>query len=261
MESALIPSNPAEVRRTLGWALVGSLTLAALTACVAILSGSFDNTDERVIFSSLAFSLYSGVTAAGASMRLRAVGREELLGTATVATATFSFGLFLVGLWGETGSETLWRLVGATAVTALASAHACMMLGARRRGDSSAVSTMTRVSVALGGVDASIAVLAILGAIDDVSDSGAEFFAVLLIALLLTTALAPIVRKLQQPAATAAAPAREARAEEPPAAFVVEVIEAADRIDELNGDPGIRAPEIRREVERLRRLARAYAGP
>jgi hypothetical protein len=37
------------------------------------------------------------------------------------------------------------------------------------------------------------------------------------------------------------------------------VLAAADRIDSLNGDPGNRATEIRREVERLRELVRTYS--
>jgi hypothetical protein len=38
------------------------------------------------------------------------------------------------------------------------------------------------------------------------------------------------------------------------------VIAAADRLDALNADPGNRAPEIRRELQRLRELARSHSG-
>jgi hypothetical protein len=77
MEGSLLPGDPAEIRRALGWALVASLSLAAVTASFALQSGSFDDTDERVILSSLAFSLYSGVSASGASLRMRAAGAED----------------------------------------------------------------------------------------------------------------------------------------------------------------------------------------
>ena len=41
------------IRRVLGWVLVGSLCLAALVAIAALLSGSFDDTDWRLIGTSL----------------------------------------------------------------------------------------------------------------------------------------------------------------------------------------------------------------
>jgi hypothetical protein len=239
-----LPRDPTEIRRALGWALVAGLTVAALTASFALLSGSFDDTDGRVIFSSLGFCLYSGVSATGASLRLRTIGAEQQLGAATVAVATFSFGLFLVALWSDSDSETLWRVVGSTAVAALAGSHACLVVGARRASDTPLVSGLATASLALGAADAFIAVLAITGAIEDVDDGQAQFFGVLLIALLLTTTLAPILRRLQRQSASTLAE---------------EVLAAADRIDELNRGPGIRAPEIRKEVERLRALARGYA--
>ena len=42
-------------------------------------------------------------------------------------------------------------------------------------------------------------------------------------------------------------------------ALATEVRAAADRIEALNADPGNRAPDIRRECERLRGLARSYS--
>jgi hypothetical protein len=37
------------------------------------------------------------------------------------------------------------------------------------------------------------------------------------------------------------------------------LLAAADRIEALNGDPGNRAPDIRRECERLRELVRSHS--
>lgn len=47
------------VRRVLSWALVGALCVAALTAVAAILSGGFDETDGRVIATSLGFAVFT----------------------------------------------------------------------------------------------------------------------------------------------------------------------------------------------------------
>jgi hypothetical protein len=90
-----------------------------------------------------------------------------------------------------------------------------------------------------------------------------DLIAVTVILLVLTTALQPIVRRIaaSSPARDAAplsvAPAGSGRSEPQP--FAAEVLAAADRIDALNGDPGNRAPEIRREVERLRELVRNHS--
>ena len=55
---------------------------------------------------------------------------------------------------------------------------------------------MAAISIALGTVDTSLGALAVLEAIDP-DGSYAEFVGVLVIELLLSTALAPLLRKLQ----------------------------------------------------------------
>ena len=59
-----------DLRRSLGWALVVSLTIAAFTASIAIVSGDFSDGDARVIGTSLGFAVFSAFAAAGGSMRL-----------------------------------------------------------------------------------------------------------------------------------------------------------------------------------------------
>src|SRR5829696_1507737 len=56
-----------KVRRVAGWALVGGLSVAALTAIAALLAGDFGETEWRVIFSSLGFAIASAVAASGAN--------------------------------------------------------------------------------------------------------------------------------------------------------------------------------------------------
>jgi hypothetical protein len=76
-----------KVRRAAGWALVGGLSVAALTAIAALLAGDFGETEWRVIFSSLGFAIASAVAASGATQRLRASGLLRDLGTATAVLA------------------------------------------------------------------------------------------------------------------------------------------------------------------------------
>jgi hypothetical protein len=69
------------------------------------------------------------------------------------------------------------------------------------------------------------------------------------IALLLTTALPPIMRRIQGPAVPEAAPR--------PSGLAAEVLAAADRIERLSGGD----ERIRAECARLRAMARAGVEP
>jgi peptidoglycan/LPS O-acetylase OafA/YrhL len=65
------PQSRASLRRALGWSLVAGLSVAALTAAFAVVDGSFDETDGRVIATSLGFAVFSATGSAGAFLRLR----------------------------------------------------------------------------------------------------------------------------------------------------------------------------------------------
>ena len=245
-----------KVRRAAGWAMVGGLSIAALTAIAALLAGDFDDTELRVIFSSLGFAFASAVAASGASQRMRATGRLRDLGTATVGLAGIAFLLLLAGLWlDDWGTEGIWRAFGCAAVLAVAGSHACVVLGARRRSDSEAVNVLVVAALALAAVDTFGGLLPIAGVVDDVGEGGAKFFGATLVLLLLTTLLQPLMRRLQ-PAPGAASGARQAAVD----LLADEVATIADRIEELARGPALRTPEIRREAERLRNIARSFQG-
>jgi hypothetical protein len=245
------------IRRTVGWALVGGLTIAAITASAAVVDGSFDDSDWRVIGTSLGFAIYSSFGAAGASLRLRASAAKQALGTATVLLAGLGFVLLLAWLWVDEDADGLVRAWGAVSLAAVAASHACIVTGARRPTDSEVVSLLATTSIVLAVVDATAGILPIVGLVDDVDEGVVELIAVLVIALVLTTVLPPIMRKLagppRAPAAADGAPAN--RADE----LARDVLAAADRIEAMNAGNTGRGPEIRRECERLRELARRYA--
>jgi hypothetical protein len=250
-------SNP-NFRRLAGWALVAGLTLAALTAAAALMVGDIDDTELRVILTSIGFALSSSVAATGAAQQARPAKGLRLVGLATAALAIAAFALLVAGFWtdmDEWGSEGVWRAFGTTAVLALAGCHACLVLGARRRSDSQAVTAIVTASLVLAAVDAAGAVAPIAGLTDDVSEETAKLLATALVLLVLTSVLPPIVRRLAPAASTRPNGPRENAIER----LSGEVEAIADRIDELNRGPAIRAPEIRREVERLRRLARSFS--
>ena len=254
------------VRRALSWALVTALCVAALTAIGSILTGDFDETDGRVIAMSLGFAVFSATAASGASLRFRDSEKLRTLGLAAMALSALSFLLLPVALWSD---DDAWRWFGCTALTALACSHASLVSGASRAGDSAAVELLGTASIALAVVNSFFGILAISGAVEDVDEGLGELMAALVVLLLLTSALPPILRRIQSPAAAAASQgsgsSRSAEADATrdrrPASlsFSAEVLAAADRIEALNGDPGNQAPEIRRECARLRELARSYS--
>lgn len=250
-----VADQRASVRRALSLALVAALCIAALTAIAAILSGDFDDTDVRVIGTSLGFGVFSATAASGGSLRFRQSVNLRMLGLATMALSAVSFLLFCGAIWIDSEDDAWWQWFGCAGLATLASSHASLVTGALRDGDTPAIRGLTTASVALGTVDASFGILAISEAVDSVDVAVGQLVAVLVILLLLTTALPPILRRLQR---TPAAPA--ARAQTPRLQHTTEIMSAIDHIEALNADPGNHAPEIRRECERLRQLMRAYDG-
>jgi hypothetical protein len=242
------------VRRTLGWLLVAGLVVAALAASVAILEGSFDDADWKVIGTSLGFSLYSALAAAGASLRLKPGALQRQLGGATMLLSAVGFVLLLAWVWPEPDDyDAVVRAWGAVSLVALAASHACIGTAARRSTDSEAVSLLATMSIALGVIDATAAILPIVGIVDEVEDGAAELFAVMVIALLLTTVLPPIMRRLGGSDRAPAPPKTTAES------LAQDVLAAVDRIEAMNAGNVGRGPEIRRECERLRALARQYS--
>jgi peptidoglycan/LPS O-acetylase OafA/YrhL len=260
------PEARAIVRRTLSWAFVAALCAAALTAVGAIATGDFDETDGRVLGTSLGFAVFSATTAAGASLRFRRSGEMRVLGLATMLLSIAAFLLLLVALWIDDG-DSAWRWFGSAALLAFACSHASLVSGALRDTDTPLVRGLGWTSIALGLVDAFFGVLAVSGAVDVVDEGFARLVAVLVVLLLLTTALPPILRRLRR----GAAPGSETRAapESPPRAaasrqaqtqprLVAEVLAAADRIAELAADPANRASDIQRECAHLREIASSH---
>jgi hypothetical protein len=172
-----------------------------------------------------------------------------VLGTATVAGSALTFALLAAGLWTDLlDDEATWRVWGCLLIVTVACSHACLVLMARRPTDSDLVRLLVSVSLATAGIDAFFGLLPTSGIVDDeVGEGFGKLLAALVVVLLFSTLIPPILRRLQRPQATTDG-------------FAGEVIAIADRIDELGRGPGIRTPEIRRETERLRRLAKGQTG-
>lgn len=244
------------IRRALGWVLVGSLCAAALVSIVALVSDSFDDTDWRLIGTSLSFAVYSALAASGAAVRVKERPVAGPLGALTVAAAAIAWALLLVLLWGGLDdSEALARTWGVATIAALACSHASVVLRGTRASDTPAISALIVGSIALGALDATAGALAAAGALEvDEDDPVVRLMAVAVVLLLLTTALPVVLRRLSYTGeATASAwPASRGSALERLAA---EVVAATERIECLDDRDAVRA-----ECRRLRELARGHGG-
>jgi hypothetical protein len=251
------------IRRFASLALVTGLCFAAAAAVLALLTGSFDDTDTRVILTSVGFAIASATASSGAAARLRASAGLELLGTATLIASVAAFVLLLAGLWtnmDEWGSAGVWRTFGCVAILGVAGSHACLMLGALRRADVPVVRVLTVSSICFAAFDSLAVILPLAGLVDDIDEPWPRIFGAVLVLLVLTSVLPPIMRRMQ-PAARPAENAngngngRAAAADDFLASAVIRI---ADKIDALNSDPGNRTPEIQAEVNRLRNLAQSF---
>jgi hypothetical protein len=235
--------DPAALRTAAGWAFVAGLCVAALVAIVALLNGSFDDDDLRVVGTSLGFSVFSSTGAAGSSLRRRPDTWQWAFGTATMASAVAAFGLLLLVLWGD-GS---WRSFGVAGLIALWSGHASLVLGGLRPGDSALIRMLAGAAVVTLGVDAAVGVLALVGSLDDTDLEGiGQLLAALLVVALLSTALPPVLRRLQG----VGEPRRRSRN-----GLADGVTAVADRLGAMDLPPQARA-----EIARLRELVREADG-
>jgi hypothetical protein len=90
-----VDSKAASIRRFAGLSLVTGLCVAAAAAVLALVTGSFDETDTRVILTSIGFAIASATASSGAAARLRPSAAMHLLGTATLVASIAAFVLLL----------------------------------------------------------------------------------------------------------------------------------------------------------------------
>ena len=187
---AVVPSTSILVR-----ALVGGLCVAALAAIVALLGGLGD-TAWRVVGTSLGFSFYIALGAAGESLR-RNGSDPRGVGAATITLAGLSFLLLVIALWAPDEYDAVWRAWGACTLLALFGSHASVVLRARRSGDSSLIDKLVATSLLTAAIAALVGDVAIVGLLDDVEeDAWARGLGVVLVIAVLSTALQPILRRL-----------------------------------------------------------------
>jgi hypothetical protein len=191
----------ARIGRLLGWGVVLALVGGAGWAVAELLSGSIDETDGRVLLTSLGFAAASTTGASGLAAILRPSPALRVLGVATMGCSIAAFALLTAMIWHDDFPfeirETLWRACGCASVLAIAGGHASLMLRGRRPTDSPLVGLVTFSSLVFGAIDAVGAFSWLAEIADGINDSWGRRLAAVLVLLIVTTVLAPLLRRLQ----------------------------------------------------------------
>jgi hypothetical protein len=250
MREMIISASSIPPRRAVLLGLAAGLSVAAAIAIFAILTHSFDQTDVRLIATSLGFSVFSALGAAGAPARRQP--KFAALGVLTTGAAGLGFGLLELAIWDQR-TPWAWRAFGALAVLTLAASHASLVLSARRASDSLAITNLTVISVLTASLDAILALIAIVGLVHHIGSSETRLAAVLVITMLLSTALPPILRRATT--STNSPDPRLPFTTPLSGAARAELRELAHRLEQLAPTTGDLAHEIQRQAVRLRELA------
>ena len=241
------------MRRVAIGALIAGLCLAAATAVVALVSGDFDDGHVRVIASSLGFGVFSSLGAAGAGLWRDVQGWPRGLGGATAAAALVAYALLIAALWVSDDADALWRAFGVAGLLALWGSHASLVLRARRRGDPPLVTALVWITIVGGAFDMLVADAALVEFVGDVEEGFVRVSAAVLVAVILSTALPPLIRRFSGPSG---APSRDAFGRHGEDSQLT----VADLADELNAaasrlDAAGSPADVRREAASLRELA------
>lgn len=200
-------------------ALAAGLLVAGVVAVLAVLSGSFDRTDGRLIATSVGFGMFSLAAAAGAGRTADGRPALRISGVTAILASGLAFVLLLVALWTPDASDRVWRAFGVSALLALWSSHAGVMLGAVRREDTRWVTGTTLLAVTALSLDALAGIAAVAGMFDDLRRPELrQAFAAVLIVAIVASVLVPILRRLTSPGAPERPPATRAPAAPAPAA-------------------------------------------
>ena len=224
--------------------VVASLVVAGAAACVALVGGGFSDLNLKIIATSTLLALVSATTGSGLAVR----HRHAALGTATAALSLLAFVLVLVGMWPELDDVTFWRVTGCIAIGALEGAHASFVLSRRRDDDPAGAIAATRVAIGAAAISATMGILPVAGVDPHGIDEGAyaQALGVVLVIQLVSTAVAPLLRRLGTEPARPREPGLTAAER-----LADEIAAAADRIERIAAHP-----QVTDECERLRALAR-----
>ena len=170
---------------------LGFLALTALIAIIFVLSGDFGKLQWKILATSFTISAASICSMLCAAF----IEKKRLIevGLSGIFLSIFSAILLIVGMWVEIDSEAYWKTAITLVVTALAFAHALLLVLPKLDDKRKWVQGVSSVSI---GVLALQIVVAVWGEIDD--KGYYQFLAVVAIIVALETLAIPILMKLRK---------------------------------------------------------------
>lgn len=118
--------NISQFKRLSLGSLIGFLSLSALIAIGALLSGEFGSTQIKVILTTLTISGAS-ICAMACSAFIEKRGGSGV-GMVGIICAAVAAGLTIGGIWGEAGNEIYWKTAVTTIIISAALAHGLLLL-------------------------------------------------------------------------------------------------------------------------------------
>jgi hypothetical protein len=179
-------------KQLLVYLTITSLAATAALAIGVLLLGDFDDTEARVLLTTLAISV-SGVLGLPAAVLLEQ-GRSPVLAWASITLTVVLFAAFEIMVWQNEDSEPGWKFVGTLAAVTVASTQISALTTRLRAGDRPSVRKVYASAVALVVVIAVLVVAAIWEEIDDATYY--RILAALAVLNVLLVVVQPFLRKL-----------------------------------------------------------------
>ena len=186
-----------QARRILLLAVVTALSVTALVAILALLSGEFHETEWKILATTGGFALASLFAMRGTILLDQ--GRHRDLGWTVVALSALAFLLELKVVWIDDGdSEVTWKSLAIVAGFAGALGQIATSLARRRPTDPP---SLRPLSWAAGACALTVELMIAVAAIDEVSEVGYyQLLGAVFVLDILFVALEAVVRRLGAPA-------------------------------------------------------------
>jgi len=182
--------NLSEIRKSLLWSFIIFLSITALIAIVAVLSGDFGETQLKVLGTTFAISTAS-ICAMSCAAFIEKHGKN-IFGFAGIIFAIASSALSIAGMWAEISGADFWKTTVVLIISAVSIAYALLLLIPNLAENHQWTQTVTVICIAILALELIAAVCA------EIDNTGFyRLVAVTSIVTVLMTLVVPICLKLR----------------------------------------------------------------
>lgn len=185
--------------------VVTSLVASALMGIAVLLKGSFDDTDWKILATTLMIGIFSITSLANLRNLESSLKSYHAFAVASITISIVGLLLFVGLIWSVSSLDNHWEATLTFLVLAVSSAHASLLLPLRESGGSTQKLIVT-TTLACIGVVAGLLVYLIVTQNSDLGGSFYKALGVFAILDVLGTIIAPISSKIGQKPPVAPAP-------------------------------------------------------